>query len=316
MCTYNGAAYLSQQLNSLLGQTYPLHEILVQDDGSTDETWEILEQYAGTHSLIKVFRNEAHHGINGNFFSALKRATGEFIAISDQDDIWEPTKIAKQIDFIGDSFLCGGFSKPFSSDGFPVKWDSRRPCLHALRLAYLSEIPGHVQLLRRELLDYLLTLPACSYLYDWQLQFVASLAEKIAFKEEVLVHFRRHSQAATATKPVSNRGGEAWRTLCFLLKNYKPLRQFATSRFSVITEMIHQLQRRDACFDTESARLVLKLASFYQSTGFWNYLKLTYFCVSHPGLIFHSPEKKTWKSILRAAYFPLYSLNYYRGIIK
>ena len=316
MCTYNGAVYLAEQLDSLLAQTYPLHEILVQDDGSTDDTWAILEQYAKANDIIKICRNEGVHGINGNFFSALKKATGDFIAISDQDDIWEKDKIAKQVGSIANSWMCGGFSKPFSSDGFPIRWDVRKPCLHVLRLCYLSEIPGHVQLFRKELLKYLPNQEEVPYLYDWQLQFLASAAEKLTFIDDVLVNFRRHSDAATATKPISNKGMEGLRTFFFLLRNYHVLHEFTALRFSRIQKMIESLQQNHEEFRTESAYLALKLSAYYQNSGVFNYLKMTAFCLRHRDKIFHAREKNSCKSLLQAIYFPLYSMNYYRGIIK
>ena len=315
MCTYNGVKYLPEQLDSILLQDYPLYEIIVQDDGSTDGTWEILEDYAQKEPLIKVFRNEGNHGINGNFFSALKRAKGDYIAISDQDDIWEKGKISKQVDSIGDNLMCGGFSKPFSSDGFPVKWDSRKPCLHLLRLSFLSEIPGHVQLFRRELLDYLPSEDAYPYLYDWQLQFMASAAEQLAFADEVLVNFRRHAGAATASVPVSNQGKEGLQTFFFLVKNYQTLHAYAAQRFAIVKDFIGHLQRRNTIFNSQSAGQALKMADLYISSGFISYIKLTFFCLKHHTKLYHAPTK-WWKSILRAAYFPLYSLNYYRGIVK
>ena len=71
LCTYNGARYIEQQLDSIIAQTYPIHEIIVQDDGSTDDTWTILERYARNYSVIRLFRNEGRHGVNGNFLSAI-----------------------------------------------------------------------------------------------------------------------------------------------------------------------------------------------------------------------------------------------------
>ena len=93
ICTYNGEHFLSEQMDSLLQQTYPVDEIIVQDDGSTDGTMAVLNGYAANNPVIKLFRNEGKHGVNNNFFSALRRASGEYIAICDQDDIWEPTKV-------------------------------------------------------------------------------------------------------------------------------------------------------------------------------------------------------------------------------
>ncbi|MBR3733340.1 MAG: glycosyltransferase, partial [Bacteroidaceae bacterium] len=151
MCTYNGERYLREQMDSILRQTYPVEEIVVQDDGSTDGTMQILEEYAQHNPLVKVFSNDSgQHGINANFFSAMRRAKGDYIAISDQDDIWELDKLRLQAEAIGDKILCSGFSVPFSADGFPVQVDWRRPCLHLLRNCYLSEMPGHTMLMRRD----------------------------------------------------------------------------------------------------------------------------------------------------------------------
>lgn len=63
LCTYNGAKYLSEQLESILAQTYPLHEIIIQDDNSTDETVNIIHEYACKYSLIKFFKNNSAHGV-------------------------------------------------------------------------------------------------------------------------------------------------------------------------------------------------------------------------------------------------------------
>ena len=134
MATYNGARYLSEQLDSIIAQTYPIYELIVQDDGSSDDTLAILDSYKTKCPVMKVFCNTSgRHGINGNFFSAMARATGDYIAISDQDDLWEADKLRLQAEAIGDCAMCTGFSVPFSSDGFPVKADMREPNLHLIR---------------------------------------------------------------------------------------------------------------------------------------------------------------------------------------
>lgn len=93
MCTYNGEKYLREQIDSILNQTYPIYEIIIQDDCSTDNTWNILEDYALTNSVFRIFRNEKNLSVYLNFFSAFQKAKGEWIAISDQDDVWFPEKI-------------------------------------------------------------------------------------------------------------------------------------------------------------------------------------------------------------------------------
>ena len=87
MCTYNGEKYLRQQLDSILAQTYPIQELIVQDDCSTDATLAILQEYEAKVPFMKVIENTHNLGFNLNFKTACMRATTDLIAISDQDDV-------------------------------------------------------------------------------------------------------------------------------------------------------------------------------------------------------------------------------------
>ncbi|MEZ7866922.1 MAG: glycosyltransferase [Paludibacteraceae bacterium] len=93
MCTYNGEKYLREQLDSIINQTYPIHEIIIQDDCSTDGTWEIIQEYATRNNNFRIYRNEINLSVYHNFFSAFQKVTGEYFAVSDQDDFWLPDKI-------------------------------------------------------------------------------------------------------------------------------------------------------------------------------------------------------------------------------
>lgn len=115
MCTYNGEKFLIEQIDSIINQTYPIYELIIQDDHSIDNTWDILKSYQQRYHFVKIFQNKRSIGVNENFFSAIKRATGDYIALSDQDDIWEPYKIERQIGMIGNKMLSSGFSKPFAN---------------------------------------------------------------------------------------------------------------------------------------------------------------------------------------------------------
>ena len=92
MCTYNGEKYLREQMDSILAQTYPIHEIIVCDDYSTDGTMNILQEYATKFPFIKVHRNTRNKGCNQNFHDIFYQVSKkvDYIAISDQDDIWFP----------------------------------------------------------------------------------------------------------------------------------------------------------------------------------------------------------------------------------
>ena len=76
MCTCNGAAYLGEQLDSLRAQTLPPYELVVQDDGSTDGTPDLLRDYQRRHPdlRIRLFANPARLGYNRNFLTAVQRA--------------------------------------------------------------------------------------------------------------------------------------------------------------------------------------------------------------------------------------------------
>ena len=93
LCTYNGAGFIAEQLDTLITQTYAPIEIIAVDDSSTDETFNILMAYAAKYSQIKIYKNENNIGFAANFERAATLCDGELIALCDQDDLWHPQKI-------------------------------------------------------------------------------------------------------------------------------------------------------------------------------------------------------------------------------
>lgn len=95
LCTYNGEQYIREQLESILTQTVKVNEIVVCDDGSTDNTLQIIKRLAGTtDTAIHIHRNETNLGPAKNFQKAINLCTGDIIFLSDQDDVWMPEKVA------------------------------------------------------------------------------------------------------------------------------------------------------------------------------------------------------------------------------
>ena len=94
MCTYNGAEFLPAQWESILGQSRSPDEIVVCDDGSTDETRSLIEKFAKESPIPVTLRfNEKNLGSVKNFEQAIRLCTGEIIALSDQDDVWRSDKL-------------------------------------------------------------------------------------------------------------------------------------------------------------------------------------------------------------------------------
>ncbi len=100
MSTYNGERFIKQQLESLLNQTYP-SDIIIRDDGSSDNTVDILHDYAKHHSCIYLYKDKlGHKGLRESYFILLKEAmhySPEFICYADQDDVWLHDKTEKLI---------------------------------------------------------------------------------------------------------------------------------------------------------------------------------------------------------------------------
>lgn len=103
MATYNGERFIKEQIDSILCQLSPDDELIISDDGSTDRTLEIIASYNDTR--IKVFHHKSFSSrfyknsklptVSFNFENALKHAKGDYIFLSDQDDIWLPNKVKK-----------------------------------------------------------------------------------------------------------------------------------------------------------------------------------------------------------------------------
>jgi len=95
LCTYNGAKYIEEQLRSIIDQTHRVNEIVVCDDGSIDETLEIVEKIKQQTSDIdfKISVNKPNLGVCANFDKAIHECSGDIIFLSDQDDIWMKNKL-------------------------------------------------------------------------------------------------------------------------------------------------------------------------------------------------------------------------------
>ena len=94
ICTYNGAKYLTEQLESILAQETPVDEIIICDDGSTDGTPLLLKEYHDQFpKLFRLFFNAENLGYVRNFEQALSLCTKDIIFLCDQDDVWFSDKI-------------------------------------------------------------------------------------------------------------------------------------------------------------------------------------------------------------------------------
>lgn len=317
MCTYNGAKYIREQLDSIVNQTYPIFELIIQDDCSTDETISICREYAEKYSFIKLYINESQKGVNLNFHSAALRAMGDYIAISDQDDIWCLDKIEKQVQKIGDFYLLGSHSQPFTTDKKIelTSEDSRVPNFGLERMIYLTVFPGHTMIFQRKLLELV---PELIYwenhiCYDRVYQLTAAAYEQVAFQSEKLVFHRRHDRAITYTKPLDYKRGvcniikSVFRTFKCYLQVRPHIRDFYTNIYNLL---------KNININTISKSNALHIAFNQSQSGIIPFLKLTYWNIRMRNKIFYTPEQNKIISILRGAYFAISCSDYFRYYVK
>lgn len=252
MCTYNGAQFVRQQIETLLTQTYKVDEIIIQDDNSTDNTYDILLEYAARYPHIHLYRNEKTVGANNNFYSAMRRAKSEYIAISDQDDIWDVRKIEKQMATIGDKLLCACRSCPFSSDDTVYAIDSRTPNYHLIRLLYCS-IPGHTLLFHRNLLQLTPVIDdTLKTYYDVYLGLTAAAYGSLALTDEFLVRQRRHQGAATYMEVDKHRRpsvSNGMYILLWSLRNFIRVRPYMLSYFQRRYQLLSGIKADNKVFN-------------------------------------------------------------------
>jgi glycosyltransferase involved in cell wall biosynthesis len=209
LCTYNGAKYIEAQLASIIAQTYAVAEIIVVDDVSTDDTMAVVERAAARDSRISLSQNRFNIGFTSNFESALQIAKHDYIAISDQDDIWHLQKIEKMMAaFTSDAAAIYCDSVRFTKDIpiHPIKNKSSRHVAgtDVRKLAMYNTVSGHALIIRKSLLEKALPIPSAVY-YDWWLALQAVTSGGLQYLDEILVYQRAHDNNVTIAKNASSK---------------------------------------------------------------------------------------------------------------
>ncbi len=127
IAAYNAAPYLRDALESVRRQTFQDLEVVIVDDGSTDETWAVMQELADEWDKVRIFRAE-HGGTPVNKNRAIERARGEWIAILDADDLWAPDKLERCLDFLREHPDLSIVYTPMDTiamDGTPMKGHSK-----------------------------------------------------------------------------------------------------------------------------------------------------------------------------------------------
>lgn len=200
MASYNGGKYIREQLESILSQLPSDVEIVIADDGSTDDTLQVVEFL--NEPRIRMLPAEKHLGVIYNYERALQASKGEIIFLADQDDVWLPGKVEKVLAALNGADLVthdAWMLRPSESS-----W-TRSGKLNDIR-AYKNGVvanwwknsfTGCCMAFRRNVLDKALPFPKNLPMHDQWLGIVAERYFKVKSIDEPLVEYRQHSTNAT-----------------------------------------------------------------------------------------------------------------------
>ena len=215
MATYNGQDYLKEQLDSILCQIQEEDELIVSDDGSTDQTIHILNEYQRMHQNIVVLKGPKK-GVQKNFENALKHAHGDIVFLSDQDDVWLEGKAQSVLKVFQDSKAFVVLHNANIVDAHRNKLDqtvfelrgSKPGLYHNL---YKNAYVGCCMAFRKEVLKYALPFPDKIEMHDWWIGLVAEKMGKTILIDKPYLDYRRHDENVSSlhhhpfSKMISNR---------------------------------------------------------------------------------------------------------------
>ena len=200
MTSYNGGTYLQQQLDSFTLQTRQPDELVVCDDGSTDDTVKILKHFQETAPFtVHIHCNQENLGFIKNFAQAMSLCSGDLICLSDQDDIWLADKLSSVEAFFNHNpNACVIINDLFVSDELCQKrFFTKLSNVKALGLSESAYIAGCATTLRVEFLKIALPIPACIRSHDLWLNHLAIFLGARSILRQPLQLYRRHSDSVT-----------------------------------------------------------------------------------------------------------------------
>lgn len=193
MATYNGGKYIKEQIDSILPQLGENDELVVSDDGSKDNTFSIIESYGDER--IKLLYNHGKHGFVGNFENALKQCKGDFIFLSDQDDIWKENKVSVVMGKLKDYSLVIHDAEIVDGEGISKGFTYSSGMHHSssfLMNLWKTRWLGCCMAFRREVLNYCLPFPNKIEGHDYWIGMMGMLKFRYLFMPDVLICYRRH----------------------------------------------------------------------------------------------------------------------------
>ncbi len=206
MPAYNAEKYIGEAIESILRQTYKNFELIIADDASTDETWQVIQDYLKKDKRIKAFKNKKNLYIAGNRNRLISLAKGKYIAWQDADDISMRHRLEEQVEYmekypkVG---ILGGFLKIIDGKGTTkyVRTYAAEDNLLRKKIFRYSPVAQPTAMIRRKIFNeigaYSLRYPPAE---DIDVSFRIGLTYKFANLQKVTVKYREYEDSQTFRK--------------------------------------------------------------------------------------------------------------------
>ncbi len=206
MATFNGSEFISDQVSSILSQLSHNDELLVSDDGSTDDTLSIIKTF--NDPRIKIIQGAQKNSPALNFEKVLSHAKGDYIFLSDQDDIWLPGKVTECLKLlmkydivVTDCSVVDEKLELIEESFFGVMKSGPGLLKNFFKNTYL----GCCMAFKSEILKVILPFPKNIPMHDIWIGFASEIIYKPVFLEKKLIKYRRHkNNVSTTTGPSSS----------------------------------------------------------------------------------------------------------------
>jgi rhamnosyltransferase len=219
LASFNGAKYIAEQIESLRAQTQSQWELLIRDDGSTDDTLSIIRDYLQKDSRIQILEHSGTDGGStlGNFSALLAAAYergADYVFCCDQDDVWEPNKlelmllkmrqlegIDREPSLLHHDLAVVNEKLELTADSFIELMQLRpRDEQNPERLISRNEVTGCAMVCNRALLEIALPVSRKAVMHDWWLVLCAAYFGRLAYTPEKLVKYRQHGDNLIGAK--------------------------------------------------------------------------------------------------------------------
>lgn len=218
MAAYNGGQYLSEQINSILGQSYTEWRLIIRDDGSSDNSLNMIKEYIRRYpeNIRLITDKDGRIGTSQNFLRLLSYADTDYIMFCDQDDVWLPEKISITMDKMRtcqetwgettpllihtDLKVVDASLGPVSKSLWKYQHLDPRQGLSLNRLIVQNVITGCTIMINKALKDKIKLLPEQTLMYDWWISLAAAALGKIDYVPTATLLYRQHDNNDVGAK--------------------------------------------------------------------------------------------------------------------